>query len=105
MCSVGDGIKHDGGKRRFSLLPWAQVSAVVDVLEFGARKYAVDNWQKVPDASARYADAAMRHVVARLDGERTDPESGLPHLAHACCCLLFWMWFDAREGAAGGDDE
>lgn len=101
---MSDGVKHDSGKRRFSLLPWGPVSSVVDVLEFGARKYAVDNWQRVPDASARYADAAMRHVVARLDGERTDPESGLPHLAHAVCCLLFLMWFDARESATGGDD-
>lgn len=30
------GVKHDTGKRRFSLLPWAEVSAVVDVMEFGA---------------------------------------------------------------------
>jgi len=100
------GIKHDAGKRRFSLLPWGPVSSVVDVLEFGARKYAVDNWQRVPDAESRYANATMRHVVARLQGERNDPESGLPHLAHAACCLLFWMWFDARDSAAhGGEDE
>lgn len=97
---MSEGVKYDGGKRRFSLLPWAQVSAIVDVLEFGARKYEVDNWQRVPNATERYANAAMRHVIARLEGERTDPESGLPHLAHACCCLLFWMWFDARDSEA-----
>lgn len=91
------GVKHDGAKRRWSLLPWRSVAAVVDVLEFGAKKYAVDNWQRVPDARARYADAAMRHVVAMLGGERDDPESGLHHAAHACCCLLFLMWFDASD--------
>jgi len=60
-CLVSEGVKYDGGKRRFSLLPWAQVSAIVDVLEFGARKYEVDNWQRVPNATERYANAAMRH--------------------------------------------
>lgn len=100
------GVKHDSGKRRFSLLPWGPLSSVVDVLEFGARKYAVDNWQRVDNAHERYANATMRHIVARLQGEKSDPESGLPHLAHAACCLLFWMWFDAREEAArGGEDE
>lgn len=105
MSAPEVGRKDDAGKPRWTLLPWVPLSQVVNVLEFGAKRYAVNNWQKVPDASTRYADAAMRHVVARLGGERMDPESGLPHLAHACCCLLFWMWFDARESATGGDDE
>jgi hypothetical protein len=92
-----EGVKYDAGKPRLSLLPWSSVLTVVEVLEFGARKYAVDNWQRVDNAPARYADAALRHIVARLQGERDDDESGLPHLAHAATCLLFWMWFDAKE--------
>jgi hypothetical protein len=93
------GIKHDTTKPRFTLLPWASVRHVVDVLEFGARKYAVDNWQRVADARQRYTDAALRHVIAMAEGETHDPESGLYHAAHAVCCLLFIMWFDDREGA------
>lgn len=105
MSARSEGVKHDAGKPRLTLLPWGPVMRIVDVLEFGAHKYAVDNWQKVPEAEGRYANAAMRHIVARLSGERSDPESGLPHLAHAACCLLFWMWFDERGDAAqGGDD-
>ncbi len=91
------GVKHDGGKPRFSLLPWSSVRHVVDVLEFGACKYAVNNWQRVDDARQRYTDAALRHVIALAEGERRDPESGLSHAAHAVCCLLFLMWFDDRE--------
>ena len=88
------GAKHDGEKRRFSLLPWAAVRSVVDVLEYGSRKYAPDNWQKVPDARRRYYDATMRHVDAWWAGERLDPESKLPHLAHAACDVLFLLAFE-----------
>lgn len=92
--NVPPGTKYDGGKRRFTLLPWSSVNHVVDALEYGARKYAVNNWVTLKDPRNRYADAAMRHLTARLQGELDDPESGLPHLAHAVCCLLFLMWFD-----------
>lgn len=90
------GVKADFSKVRYSLLPWASVLEVVKVLEFGAAKYAEDNWQKVPDASRRYFDAAMRHMVAWREGEKLDPESGFHHLAHATCCLLFMLWFEVK---------
>lgn len=95
------GEKHDSGKRRFSLLPLECIQDVIDVLEFGARKYQVDNWQKVPDAKTRYFDAALRHIFAWKQGEKLDQESGIHHLAHAMCCLLFLLWFDKQ----GNDDE
>ena len=91
------GVKHDTGKRRFSLLPMGVVGLVVDVLEFGARKYAINNWQQVSDPQTRYYDAAMRHLDAWHQGEGPDPESGLPHLAHALCCIMFLAWFDMQK--------
>ena len=48
-----------------------------------------DNWKKVPDRENRYVAAAFRHLVAHRLGERLDPETGEPHLAHAICCLTF----------------
>jgi hypothetical protein len=90
-----DGVKHDQTKRRWTLIPWGPLGEVVDVLEFGAAKYAVDNWQKV--GRDRYVDAMIRHVAAYVAGERNDPESGLHHLAHAVCCGLFVVWFDGRQ--------
>jgi hypothetical protein len=90
------GTKHDGGKLRWSLLPPGTILKVIMVLEMGAKKYRIDNWQHVEQPDRRYYDAAMRHIHAWLYGEMNDPESGLPHLAHAVCCLLFLMWFDAH---------
>ena len=91
------GTKHDTGKPRFSLLPLKQVATVVAVLEFGAKKYAPDNWQKVDNQRERYFDAAMRHIMSWWQGEKLDTETNLPHLAHAVCCLLFLMWGDDQK--------
>ncbi len=91
------GRKDDTGKLRWSLLPIASVMEIIKVLEFGAKKYAPNNWQLVPDAQTRYYDAMMRHIHAWRGGERSDPETGLHHLAHAGCCVLFAMWFDLTK--------
>jgi hypothetical protein len=88
------GRKDDQDKARWDLLPFGSVAQVVDVLTYGAKKYAPDNWQKVPNPKGRYVAAALRHLSAYAEGEKVDPESGKPHLAHAVCCLLFLMWFD-----------
>ena len=94
-CKDSLGIKYDSNKIRYSLLPWIAVKEVVKVLEFGAKKYAVDNWKHIEPQ--RYKDAAMRHLVAILEGEWLDEESQLPHAAHCVCCLLFLIWFKLNE--------
>lgn len=82
-------MKFDKGKPRFGLLPPMALEQVAEVLTFGAEKYAPGNWKLLEDADARYFDAAQRHLWAYRRGEVSDPESGLPHLAHAMCCLMF----------------
>ena len=84
-------LKHDEGKPRWDLLPLDCVSPVVDVLTFGAAKYAPEAWRDVPNGRDRYYAAALRHLVAWRGGEHADPESGLPHLAHAACSVLFLL--------------
>ena len=93
-----EGKKFDSGKLDYTLMPWKALDWVVKVLEFGAVKYGVDNWKLVPNARRRYTAAAYRHLNAIVEGEWLDKESGLPHAAHATCCLLFILWF-------GNDDE
>jgi len=88
------GEKHDEGKAPWHLLPWRPVADIVEVLRYGANKYAPNNWKSVSNPRTRYFSAAQRHLVAWYGGEARDPESGLPHLAHAACCLLFLAWFD-----------
>ena len=88
------GTKYDDGKTPWGLLPINSVKQIVDVLAFGAKKYSPNNWKKIKNGKSRYWDACIRHLMAWKAGERIDSESGLPHLAHAGCCILFLMWFD-----------
>lgn len=85
------GRKDDKEKQPWNLFPWASASLIVDVLAFGAKKYGQRNWAHVENWRERYFSAAMRHLVAWWEGEFTDPETKLPHLAHAMCCLLFLL--------------
>jgi hypothetical protein len=91
------GVKYDNGKPQWSLLPFKALGQVVEVLTYGAKKYAPDNWKKVPDARRRYIDAGFRHFTAYATGETHDPETGKHHLAHAICCLLYLVAFDLGE--------
>lgn len=91
-----NGTKYDGGKIRPSLIPVKALKEVIDVLGFGAQKYDDDNWKKVDNATARYTDAMMRHMLDYIEARRSgddsnkmDNESGLHHLAHAICCGMF----------------
>lgn len=92
-----NGVKYDTGKPDWTLLPFDAVEEVVKVLDVGSKKYSRENWQKVEPHRERYGAAALRHLSAWLRGERLDPESGLNHLAHAVCCLLFLLWHDLRK--------
>lgn len=83
------GVKEHEGKLRWSLLPLDALREVVKVLEFGAKKYSKDNWKKVEGARDLYFDAALRHLTSWYEGEDADQETGLHHLAHAACDVLF----------------
>ena len=97
------GRKFDGGKLEYGLLPPLALEETVKVLTFGAQKYARDNWQIVPDAKRRYFDAVQRHMWAWKQGEQMDPESGIHHLAHAMCGLMFLYEHDIMYSLNNGD--
>jgi hypothetical protein len=81
-------FKADAGKRPMHLLPVDPINDIVDVLAFGAKKYSADAWR---DGIAwnRVLDAAERHLGKFKKGEDFDDESGLSHIAHAACNLVF----------------
>jgi len=94
-CIEDEGMKHDDGKLMWDLLPLDAVEQIVEIMTYGAKKYAPNNWQKV--RSNRYYAALMRHLVAEYKGEDYDIESGFLHLAHAACNILFLLWKKMNE--------
>lgn len=96
------GAKFDSGKAPYHLLAFDAIGGTVDVLAFGAAKYAPRNWEKGIVYSRVYA-AALRHMTAWWMGEDGDQETGLSHLDHAACCLMFLQAYTKR-GIPGLDD-
>lgn len=87
------GQKLDQGKPMVSLIDPEWLLDTAEVLTFGVKKYEKDNWKYVDNHKDRYLSAAYRHLLAYQSGEINDPESGISHLAHASCCLMFLHYF------------
>ena len=96
-------LKLDTEKVRVELLPTDALNEIAKVLTFGAKKYEAGNWATGDGFKwSRLYGALLRHVFAWARGEDTDPESGISHLAHAGCMLLFLLAHTLRK--QGADD-
>lgn len=111
------GLRYNEGKPQWSLMHWKSLEPMIQVLMYGAHKYSVfeddkgnkikgsevsvkdskqlklissgrDNWKKGFPETELW-DSFLRHTAAILDGEELDPESGLPHIGHQFCNLMF----------------
>jgi hypothetical protein len=92
------GRRLNAGKLPMHLVPTSLVRNVAAVLGKGAEKYAPRNWEKGMELSIPYA-CAMRHLLAWMDGEDNDPESGLPHLAHVATNAAFILEYQQQIAA------
>jgi hypothetical protein len=97
----GTGARYNDGKADYSLIPLCTLEDEARVWMYGRDKYAAWNWTKGMDWSVPYA-CLMRHMAAWQRGEENDPESGLPHLAHAMCNLRMLTLYSKNFTA--GDD-
>lgn len=89
--NVKRGIKFDGLKVPLDLIDPHALEQLGWVLAFGARKYAKHNWRNGLEFT-RLIASALRHINAFNAGEDNDPETNLPHPAHAMCCMMFLVW-------------
>ena len=96
MSTQPTGVKHDQEKPDMSLLSPIAMVKIAEVMSYGKKKYSAHNWRGGFILS-RPAAAALRHLFAWLGGEDKDPETGLSHLAHASCCLMFLLEFETTK--------
>jgi hypothetical protein len=92
------GLRYNIGKTKWSLVHWKSLVPMVEVLEFGAIKYAPYNWMKGLNYT-EICESLLRHTHAFLEGEDNDPESKLSHVGHILCNGLFlsYMYLFKKE--------
>lgn len=97
-AAIGTNPKDRVGitKAPVSLVPPVAILQQARALAVGANKYGRANWRDHPVQRVVYLEAAMRHILADLDGETIDPETGVPHIAHAAAGLDVLMDAEAN---------
>lgn len=86
----------EGNKKPpLSLVPPSVLIHLAEAFKEGAKKYGAYNWRTKKVQSMIYLDAALRHIMAVVDGEDIDPESGKHHLDGALASLAVYV--DAME--------
>lgn len=100
--SSPSATKFDSEKSaRPELLPPEALLEISKVYAFGAKKYSENNW-RLGMKWTRIVGSTLRHLFAWVGGEDKDPESGLSHLAHAGCNVLFLLTYELTN--SGTDD-
>tara|TARA_B110000495_G_C22794178_1_gene464095 strand:- start:277 stop:600 length:324 start_codon:yes stop_codon:yes gene_type:complete len=96
-----EGTKFDQDKLPYELLAPELLEATATILKFGANKYEARNWEKGMKWSRPFG-ALMRHMWAWWRKEDKDTETGMSHLWHAACCIMFLIAYEERQ--IGKDD-
>jgi len=87
------GKKYDEGKPMMDLLSPVALTEIAKVMTFGANKYGKHNWRDGL-SWCRVLAASLRHIFSFIGGEDKDQETGLSHIAHASCCLMFLLDYE-----------
>lgn len=101
----GGGYKAvmDNPKDPLELIPPQFLFAIAAVLLHGKKKYAANNWMRGMSLTTVFG-ALLRHSFAWFMGEQNDKDSGLPHLWHAGCCIMFLIFFTHGDKYKPFDD-
>jgi len=78
------GIK----KTPLRLLPLTALPYGAVVMTVGKTKYTAFNWRESKISRLVYLEAALRHLLAAMDGEDVDEETGTYHEASVLACMM-----------------
>lgn len=98
-ASPTGALRDNKGKAPLSWVPFEVLKAIATVLyrnsTTGGGKYPKHNWKKGAEYSVPM-DSLLRHAFRRADGEKTDPDDGLPHSWKILCNAAFLVYYEAR---------
>lgn len=89
-------MKFNEGKPKVRLVYPSAIFEMAKVREYGYKKHGTLTGWMTTDSNDHY-DACLRHVFAALHGEQLDKDSGLKHLSHALCNLMFLVEEENRK--------
>lgn len=89
-------LRDNKGKPKWGLVHYKSLIPMINVLEFGAKKYEEWNWMK-PMPTREILESMQRHLAALMDGEEVDSESGISHMGHIQCNAMFYNYQKDRE--------
>lgn len=89
--SQTQSLRYNEGKLRPTLIDYPSLTPLLEVLEYGAKKYAIDNW-KNPMELKSILDSLLRHTHALASGETHDEESNLQHIGHIMANAMFFSY-------------
>jgi hypothetical protein len=95
------GLRYDDGKTPYDILSPISLEGTALILELGAVKYELRNWEKGM-AWSRVIGPTFRHLVKFVAGEDLDQETGMPHVHHIACNVMFLQHY--FELGLGQDD-
>jgi hypothetical protein len=101
----GGGLRYNAGKAPMEYIPLHLLADTARVLYLVTTRpensYPPFNWARGMQWLKPYA-CLIRHMFAWYRGQDRDPDTGLPHLAHAMCNLLFLIHYE--QSYPVGDD-
>lgn len=86
------GLRYNEGKLPWHLVDFRALKSMVEVLKYGKAKYDEDQWKKGLSLK-EIRDSFIRHMIEWNAGNEVDEESGLSHIGHMMCNLLFYEYF------------
>ena len=89
-------LRYNEGKPQWSLVDFKSLEPLVRVMEYGAQKYARENWKKGLDLN-QILESMSRHLFALMSGEIVDPESGCEHIGHIMANAMFWEYHYIKQ--------
>lgn len=95
LCYLGDFQKTHNVKNLKTVLDILGDEAIEEsthVFTYGASKYKKFNWMKGMQWSIPLA-CAVRHIMAIINGEEVDAESGRKHSAHVVCNVFMLIHY------------
>jgi hypothetical protein len=90
MSSSNQSLRFNQHKLRWSLVDFDSLTEMLLVLEFGAEKYAPNNWRKGLHRE-EILESVQRHLIELFENKEMDGESKLHHMGHIMCNAMFYL--------------